>query len=82
MLVALGIIIGVLGAILTFAVEAEVGGLELSTIGWILMAGGAIALVAGAIKGAGWLSMSNHKVQHERHESADGRHVVEESKVS
>jgi Domain of unknown function (DUF6458) len=35
----------VLGAILTFALDLEVGGVDLDAVGWILMVGGAIGLI-------------------------------------
>ncbi len=45
-----------LGAILTFAVHVAVSGLDLSTIGVILMVVGGIGLVASLVmmSGAGW----------------------------
>jgi hypothetical protein len=39
----------VLGAILAFAVTAEVTGLDLQMVGFILMIGGAVGLVFGLI---------------------------------
>ncbi|TDC65330.1 hypothetical protein E1258_05955 [Micromonospora sp. KC207] len=33
------------GAILTFALDASVGGVDLDVVGWILMAAGALGLV-------------------------------------
>jgi hypothetical protein len=33
------------GAILTFALEAEVGGIDLDVVGWILMAVGALGVI-------------------------------------
>lgn len=82
MLALLGILLIVAGAILTFAVETAAEGVDLQTIGWILMAGGALALVAAAIQGAGWMSMSTNRMRTERHVSADGRHAVEESRTA
>jgi len=79
MLALLGIMLIVAGAILTFAVETSAEGVDLAAIGWILMGGGALALLAGAIQGAGWMSMSRNHMRTERHVSADGRHAVEES---
>ena len=38
-----------LGAILAFAVTATVGGIDINTVGWILMIVGAIGLVLGMI---------------------------------
>ncbi len=43
-----------LGAILAFAVNASVSGLELDTIGVILMVVGAIGLVASLVIWGGW----------------------------
>jgi hypothetical protein len=40
-----GIVLLALGAILTFAVRAEVSGLDLQVVGWILMAVGALGIV-------------------------------------
>lgn len=37
-----------LGAILAFAVEAEVGWLDLSVVGWVLMIAGAVGLIMTA----------------------------------
>ncbi|WP_341719784.1 DUF6458 family protein [Micromonospora sp. FIMYZ51] len=34
-----------LGAILTFAVNASIGGLDLDVVGWILMAAGLLGLI-------------------------------------
>jgi hypothetical protein len=34
-----------LGAILTFAVEASVGGIDIDVVGWILMGAGVLGLV-------------------------------------
>ena len=82
MLVAFGIVLVIAGAVLTFAVDAQVDNVDLAVIGWILMAGGAFSILAGAIRGASWMSMGNKKFEHERHVSSDGQHVVEESKVS
>ena len=41
----LGLILIAAGAIITFAVNASVSGVELHTIGWILMAVGAIGVL-------------------------------------
>ncbi len=81
MLVALGIIMIVLGAIVTFAIDAAVEGVDLEAIGYIVMLGGVIALVAAAIRGAGWMTMNNRHMHSERHVSSDGNHVVEDTKV-
>ncbi|MGH8777403.1 MAG: DUF6458 family protein [Jiangellaceae bacterium] len=40
-----GIFLLAAGAILAFAVETDISGVELSTVGWILMAAGALAII-------------------------------------
>lgn len=45
MYIGIGIFLLVAGAILTFAVDATVAGVDISLIGWILMAGGALAII-------------------------------------
>jgi membrane protein implicated in regulation of membrane protease activity len=40
-----GVFLLAVGAILAFAVDADVSGIELSTVGWILMAAGALAII-------------------------------------
>jgi hypothetical protein len=79
MLAIFGILLLVAGAIVTFAVETSAEGVDLTALGYILMAGGALSLLAAAITGAGWMSMSNNKMRTERHTSSDGQHYVEET---
>jgi len=79
---ALGILLIVAGAIVTFAVDATVNGLDLAVLGYILMAGGAIALLVAAIRAAGWASMRNTKMHTERHMSDDGQHYVEDTRTA
>lgn len=79
MLALFGIILIVAGAIVTFAVSTAVEGVDLEALGYILMAGGGLALLAAAIQGAGWMSMSSKKMRTERHMSDDGQHYVEET---
>lgn len=81
MLVLFGIILIVAGAIVTFAVSTAVEGVDLEALGYILMAGGGLSLLAAAIKGAGWMSMSNTKMHTERHASDDGHHYVEDTRT-
>lgn len=81
MLVGFGIVLLVAGAILNFAVDAQVDNVDLAAVGWILMAAGAGSILAGAIRGASWMSSRNTQFKHERHVSADGQHVVEETKT-
>ena len=82
MLAVFGIFLIVAGAIVTFAVDTAVEGVDLQALGYILMAGGVLSLLAAAIKGAGWMSMSNTKMHTERHMSADGGHYVEETQTA
>lgn len=82
MLVAFGIILTIAGAIITFAIDTQVEGVDLAVVGWILMAGGVASVLAGAIRGASFMSMGKQKIQHERHVSPDGQHVVEETRSS
>ena len=82
MLAAFGIILIVAGAIVTFAVDASVNGLDLQVLGYILMGGGALALLAAAIQAAGWASMRNTKMHTERHVSDDGQHYVEDTRTA
>jgi hypothetical protein len=79
MFAALGIILLVAGAIITFAVDREAEGFDLHTVGWILMAGGALSLLIALIQGAGWMSARRTHAVSERHVSSDGGTVVEES---
>ena len=46
----LGIVLAVIGAILYFAVDASISGLEISTVGVILMVAGGIALLVGLLQ--------------------------------
>ena len=41
-----GIFLAALGAILAFAVHAQVSGVDLSVVGWVLMAAGILGVVA------------------------------------
>jgi hypothetical protein len=43
-----------LGAILAFAVDVAVSGIDLAAVGWILMVAGAIGLVVALIYAGGW----------------------------
>jgi len=43
--IGVGIFLIALGAILTFAVDWTVGGLDLKAVGWVLMAAGVLGLV-------------------------------------
>lgn len=69
----LSILLIALGAILAFAVNAAVDNVNIVAVGIILMVVGAIGLVVSLVRG----SFSGFRS--ERHVSADGRHVVEET---
>jgi hypothetical protein len=43
--IGVGIILAAIGAILAFAVHAEVSGLDLAVVGWVLMAAGVLGVV-------------------------------------
>jgi hypothetical protein len=43
--IGVGIFLIVVGAILTFAVDATVSGLDINVVGWVLMLAGAASLV-------------------------------------
>ena len=81
MIVALGIILLVVGPIVTFAIVATVEGAELVVVGYILMGAGVLALIAAAIKGAGFMAMGNNKMRSELHLSSDGNLLVEETEI-
>jgi hypothetical protein len=78
---ALGIILIVAGAVVAFGVDTAVDGVDLETIGYVMMAGGALALVVAAIQAAGVMFKGNKTMRAERHVSPDGRHVVDETEV-
>ena len=75
---ALGILLLTIGAVLTFAIEAGVEGVDLDAVGVIFMVTGGIAFVTGAIRG----SFAGLRTRRERAVSADGHHVVEEERTS
>ena len=82
MFAALGIVLIVAGAILTFAVDRQAEGFDINAIGWILMAGGALALLAALIQAVAWSGSRRFKSHTERHVSGDGGSYVEETRVS
>jgi hypothetical protein len=82
MFAALGIILIVAGAIVAFAIDRQAEGVDLEALGWILMAGGAASLLISLFVGASWWSTRRMRTHTERHVSADGGTVVEDSRVS
>lgn len=80
--VLIGIVLLVVGAIVTFAVNASAEGVDIAAIGWILMAAGVASLAAASVKAAAWESRTHTRLHVEKHSSADGRHVVEDVQTS
>ncbi len=74
---ALGLMFLAVGAILSFAVADNVEGANLVTIGYILMAVGAVGVITALAKGT--FGIRSHT---ERHVSDDGRTVVEDRHTS
>ena len=69
MYIGVGIFLIVVGAILTFALDAtKVSGVDINMIGWICMAGGALAillsLVMGGRRNAAGGGYSSRRVSH------------------
>jgi hypothetical protein len=81
MFAVLGIVLLVAGATVTFAIDRSVDGVDLPTVGWILMAGGGLSLLVAAIEASGLWSTRSKRMRAERHVSADGREVIEEVRV-
>ena len=52
--ISTSIVLLAIGAILAFAVEVAVSGIELQTVGWILMVVGAIGLVLSLVFWSSW----------------------------
>jgi glucose uptake protein GlcU len=75
---ALSVVLIAVGAILTFALERDADGVNLDTVGIILMVVGAIGLIASVVRGS-WLGFSSTRT---RRVSPDGRTVVERDRVS
>lgn len=75
---ALGILFLAAGAILTFALEGGVEGVDLDTVGIILMIVGGIGVLFGAVQG----SLLSFTTRSRRTVSADGRDVVEEQRTT
>jgi hypothetical protein len=70
MLAALGIILLAAGLIVTFALDRSAEGIDLIATGWILMAGGGLALLGAMIQDAGSAA--------EPRRSANGRFRVQD----
>ena len=70
--IGLGIVLFVIGAILAFAVDYQVSGIELTTIGYILMAAGVLALILGLVINQ-QRTNTTHREVIDRHEDRDVR---------
>lgn len=75
---ALGILFLAAGAILTFGLNVGVEGVDLDTIGIILMIVGGVGVLFGAAQG----SLFSFTTRSRRTVSADGRDVIEEQRTS
>lgn len=53
MYIGLGIFLLVVGAILSFAVQESISGVDLVVVGYICMAGGALAILLSLVMGRG-----------------------------
>ena len=75
---ALSVLLIAAGAVLTFAIERTADGINLDTVGIILMVVGGVGLIASLLRG----SMLGFTTTRRRTVSADGRDVVERDHVS
>lgn len=78
MLTVLGILLLVVGAILTFAVDRQADGVDLQAMGWILMAGGGLSLLAEMIRIAGVSSVQPTETR-ERHDARHDERPVDDA---
>lgn len=65
MLIVSGILLLVAGASLTFAVDRQFEGVDVQLVGWILMAGGGMALIADIWRGAALASAARAAEWHD-----------------
>lgn len=71
--IGLGIVLLVIGAILAFAVQFQVaGGIDINTVGYILMAAGVLALIMGLVINT-QRSNTTHREVVERRDDVDVR---------
>jgi multisubunit Na+/H+ antiporter MnhG subunit len=71
--IGLGIVLLVIGAILAFAVDYTMaGGIEITTVGYILMAAGVLALILGLVMNTQRTNTTHREVV-DRHTDADVR---------
>ncbi len=77
---ALGLVMLAAGAVIYFAVDATVSGVNLAALGVILMVIGALGVVAGLATGS--FARFGYRARTTRSVSPDGRTVVEEQRVA
>lgn len=77
-MLVLGIILAVIGAVMTFAVSDALEGVDLTTIGYILMAAGGIAFLVGLVQ---QFTSGSRRVRSTREVSEDGQTIVEDKRV-
>ncbi|WP_197058385.1 MULTISPECIES: DUF6458 family protein [Modestobacter] len=70
-----GIFLLAIGAVLTFAVSAQVSGIDLDVVGWILMAVGALGIV---VELAVWAPRRRRVVRTDGHEGGPVRRSTTE----
>ncbi len=66
------------GAVLAFAVDAEVSGLDIQVVGWILLAVGAIGILLSILFWSSWGGWGRREVVEERPSSRRETVVREE----
>jgi multisubunit Na+/H+ antiporter MnhG subunit len=71
--IGLGIFLLVVGAILAFAVDYTIQGVDVTTIGYILLAGGVLSLLVGIVLHTQRTNTTHREVV-DRHEDRDVRH--------
>jgi hypothetical protein len=81
MFAVFGIVLLIAGAIMTFAIDRQAEGFDVNTVGWILMGGGALALLVSLFTSAAWWSSRSSRVHTERQATRDGSYV-EDTRVS
>lgn len=59
-----GIVLLVAGAILTFAIDRQVDGVDLQLVGWILMSGGGLSLFVGMSRAAVVATVTPRRAPH------------------
>lgn len=73
----LGVVLLAIGAVMAFALNVAVPEVDLREVGFILMAVGLVAFIAGIVRDAPFWKMRS-----EHHVSPDGRHVVDETRTT